>query len=54
MFINSLPNDLIILIYSFDRTYREIFDDILKDVKRITMIYNYYRSKGYEISFKKK
>lgn len=54
MLIYSLPKELVILIYSFDRTYREMFNKILKDVKRITMIYNFYRNKGYEISFKRK
>lgn len=54
MFKYSLPKELVLLIYSFDRTYREIFNKILKDIRRISMIYNYYRSKGYKISFKKK
>ena len=48
-----LPKEVILLIWSFDDTYINIFNKCLVDVVKTVKIYNSYRRKGYSISFSK-
>lgn len=48
-----LPKEVILLIWSFDDTYINIFNKCLVDVVKTVKIYNSYWRKGYSISFSK-
>ena len=48
-----LPKEVVLLIWSFDDTYVNIYNKCLIDVIKTVKIYNSYWRKGYSISFSK-
>lgn len=46
-----LPKEVVLLIWSFDNTYTNIYNKCLVDVIKTVKIYNSYWRKGYRISF---
>ena len=48
------PKEVILIIWSFDDTYKKLYDICLRDVIRSVKIYKFYWEKGYNICFSKK